>query len=423
MEHAHQQPGNHGTYDRDRNQRRGKGIPDIACSAKTGAKNDLGDLQKHDHAHESADHHAHVHNMRLRKIQTKKPSSAKDQQDRQKDRYSQSDVLTDAAVLLRLLLFSCAERLARQGDPRRLHSIGKGESKTQQIHAHIMRGKLIGSQTGCQKRGSKKSDPHREVFRTHVGTKPDNILKSVLDGHDLFPKNQRNADITVFQEQRPYAHDKSDHGSQHGSQCRAGHAQCRKTKMSSDQQVIEQDVHAAGYQIRRHGDPGVPAASLGRVDQHRDDIEERTAHDDSEVNNRAVVGVRVAPRDPHQRRRPDQKKHRDQNTENRADSQSRDQHLIGRPSLLFSLPPGNDRRYSHVDGKKQRQRDKLRLLRQAHRRYCVTAHRGHHHRVDHAGQRDKEALKHCRPRHLQRLDQHIFSGPFHVKPFPVRKAF
>ena len=62
-------------------------------------------------------------------------------------------------------------------------------------------------------------------------------------------------------------------------------------KVASYQKIIKQYVYTAGDKICRHGDPGIPASPLSRIDHHRDNVKKRSSHDDAEINDSAVMSI------------------------------------------------------------------------------------------------------------------------------------
>ena len=85
------------------------------------------------------------------------------------------------------------------------------------------------------------------------------------------------------------------------SNTRAGNAHGRTAQPPLDQQPVEENIDQAGDHIGAHREIRLPAPPLSGVDGQIDDVKKNATHDNAKIFGRAVVGIRAAAYQPHQR--------------------------------------------------------------------------------------------------------------------------
>ena len=177
--------------------------------------------------------------------------------------------------------------------------------------------------------------------------------------------------------------------------------------MPFNQQIVEAHIHDAAGQIGGHGQFGVAAAPLRRVDRHGDHVEHRAGHNNLKVFHRRFMRVRVAPGQAHEPRCEHGEGDRNHHAENHGQCGGCQHDLVRLVLPLLSLSPGHQGGDGHIDSEEQGQADKLRLHRQSDGRYRVRTQRGNHHGVNHPGKHDEKAFRHRWPGDGQRFFGHF----------------
>ena len=118
------------------------------------------------------------------------------------------------------------------------------------------------------------------------------MVKTYCRGKNFIFHNIRQTDETVGFQDGKNAHNTCDHCSEDRCQRRAMYAESRKTKVSINQQKIENNVDRIGGYIGAHGDFGVAGSPLGGVNAHLNAVKNHAAHNDTEVCYCAVMGFR-----------------------------------------------------------------------------------------------------------------------------------
>ena len=397
-----------------------QGVAHIAGGTKTAGEDHLRNLKQDDDRDPPGNHHAHLDGVPLVKVQPEIPFAAEREGRGQNQGDAKADSLTDAAVGLGFLFPGGAQGLTCQGDGGYLHAVGKGKAQAQQVHSDVVHGKFICSQARSDQGGGDKANPHGDVFKGGgAGQTPDG-------GDAGAPELQTEADqageldVTVFADQRKQCHASRYHGSQHGGNGGAAHAPGRKAEMPFNQEVIEDDVDDAAGQIGGHGKPGISAAPLRRIDNHGNDVEEETAHDDLKILDRRLVGIGVASGKRHDLRGKCDEEDGDQHAKEQRQQQGSPYNFMRTLLILFAFAPGDQGGNRHVDPDKQGQPDKLRLCRQPGGGYRIAAQLGYHHGIDHSGKRHEKAFHHRRPGDGQRFADHLPFIVFHLFPSPIQ---
>ena len=367
-------------------------------------------MQKDDNGHEAADEHTHIQNMLLLEIQGEDPAAAQQKNQRQDNGNGKADALADTGLTAGLFLFPGTETLPGQGDGRHLHPISEGKAETEKIHTDIMGGKLIRTETRGDERSGQETDAHSQILDgAGEGQVPDG-KNSMFRKAQLQADHQRNTHIAGTAEEGRHCHAGGDYSAQDSGDRRASDAPGGETETPLDQQPVKNDIHDTGNEIRAHGEAGIAAAALGRVDDHGDDVEEHAAHDDPEIFHGGLMGIFIAAGKAHHLRREDNKKHREQRTEPDREPQGGEGDFIGIGLIPLSLASGNEGGYRDIDAEKDSQPDELRLSRQPRGRYGIGTELSHHHRVNHAGEHNKKAFHHSRPGNGERLAGHALAG-------------
>ena len=63
--------------------------------------------------------------------------------------------------------------------------------------------------------------------------------------------------------------------------------------MPADEQIIKYNIDKIGYHIGSHGNFGIACAPLRRVNQHGQHIKHHAAHDDTKIQNRVFMRIRL----------------------------------------------------------------------------------------------------------------------------------
>ena len=358
--------------------------------------------------------------MGLLEIQAVEPPPAEEQQQGQHHGNQEPDALADARVLPGLLLFPGPQGLPGQRHRRHLHAVGEGEAQAQDVHADVMGRELIRAQPGRQQGRRQETHPHGDVFQGGIiGQAPDG-LQALAELFQARLQNQAELHVTFSPEEGEHRHGRRNHGPQHRGDGRAANAQGRKAQIAADEQIIEQHVDHAAGQVGDHGEAGIAAPPLGRVDHHGQHVENRAPHDDPEVFHRRLVGIGVAAGQGHHPGRENHEHRRNDRAQHQRQSQGGGQHMVGALPVSFSLSAGHQGGHGDVDAEKQGQGDKLGLVGEPHSRHGVAAQGGNHHGVDHARQGHKKALRHGGPGHRDGLPGHLPALPLLFRGLPCR---
>ena len=65
-----------------------------------------------------------------------------------------------------------------------------------------------------------------------------------------------------------------------------------EAEVSAYQQIVEDNVDGIGGYVGAHGDLRIAGAPLCGIDAHLNAVKDHTAHDDAEIGDRAVMGLR-----------------------------------------------------------------------------------------------------------------------------------
>ncbi len=110
-----------------------------------------------------------------------------------------------------------------------------------------------------------------------------------------------NTEKAVLFENRNNTHNTGDYRS--GNCCKGSplDSQSRETEVTVNQQIIQNDVEDVGGYVGTHGNLGISCTPLCGVDSHLNAVENHAAHDNTEIGNRPVMGIRSRSAEVHNR--------------------------------------------------------------------------------------------------------------------------
>ena len=171
--------------------------------------------------------------------------------------------------------------------------------------------------------------------------------------------------------------------------------------MTLNQEIISDHIDHVRSHVGSHGDLRVSGTALGGIDGHGNDVEDHAAHDDPEIQDRALLSVLVGTAEADDRFRKNHRRYADQNSDNDCEDQRHQENLVRADPVFLTATSRHQGRYGYVHGDKDAQADEFRLRCQTYCRHRVCADGAHHQRVHHARQGNKKGLHHRRPSHLE----------------------
>ena len=265
----------------------------IACTAQTAAVNDLGNLYEHDDHDIAGDQHAHIDGRRITEVEREQESAAEEEYDCENDGDNQTDLLADPSVFDRLLFDAFTQGTSGQCNRGDLHSVAECKSERQEVHAYLVGRKRIRAESCGDDSRCHEADAHCHVFNKEVGTETIHGAECLPCGTDMHGTHDGDGNKTVFGKQGADTHEGGRNGSEYGCDSGTVNPPFREAEVASDEQIVEDNINDAGHNVGRHGDPRIAGAALCGVDNQREHIEERSAHNDAEINHRRTVRIGI----------------------------------------------------------------------------------------------------------------------------------
>ena len=230
-------------------------------------------------------------NIVLLKKQPVKRLSAQKVNDCQRDGNAHSDTPADPSVLLCLFGWAFPKAASNQCDCGNLHTVAEREGQPQNIHSNLMCRHCRRSQSCRHHCSGHKANPHQHLFNEYGISHFDNP-RQWDNGKLYFLLNDiGKAYKIVFFQQGTHTHDACNDCAKHGGDGSAVNAECRKTKVPIDKQVITNDIHDIWGDVCPHGNNCISGASLRRIDAHGNHVKNHSAHDNAEINDSCVMCV------------------------------------------------------------------------------------------------------------------------------------
>ena len=148
----------------------------VSRTAQTAHIDHLADLESNHEDDDPHDSYADRDNMLFLKEEPHHRPGAEEIQDGETYRNNAAKHSADTAELFRHFFIICTKTPPDQGDGSRLQAVSKGEGKSHDIHAYLMRSHRIGSLVGGHDRRHHEADPHEELFKENTVSYMDQIM-------------------------------------------------------------------------------------------------------------------------------------------------------------------------------------------------------------------------------------------------------
>ena len=149
------------------------------------------------------------------------------------------------------------------------------------------------SQIRHHDRNRKETDPHKHLLRENAGSDLGHIFRRLQRDPHPFLYNIWNADKMILGKNGTDCHDTGHNRTENRRDGGSGNLQPGEAKVSADQKIVEDHVYQVGGYVGAHGDLRVSRTSLGRVDHHGNNVEHHAAHDNTEIDHGALMGIFV----------------------------------------------------------------------------------------------------------------------------------